>query len=46
MKTNSFSNGTELTYFQDRNCFMCKYYNYQDVEKSCQVEIKLSLGED
>lgn len=46
MKTNNFSNGTELVCFQDRNCFMCKHYNYKDVDKSCKVEIKLSLGDE
>lgn len=44
MKTIALSNGTECAMFQEKNCFICSKYNYEEPNESCEAEIKIGFG--
>ena len=39
-----FSCGTDFVLWLEKNCEKCRRYNYENPDKSCEVEIKLQFG--
>ena len=41
-----FSCGTDFAMWQERNCWKCRRFKYEEPDKSCEVEIKLTFGNE
>jgi len=46
MKTIKFANGTERDFFLENNCYQCKRYDCEDVDKTCQVGLKIEIAQE
>ena len=44
--TPQFLCGTDFMVWLEDNCEKCRRYNYENPDKSCEVEIKLQMGND
>ena len=46
MKTIKIANGIERDFFLENNCYQCKRYNWEDVDKTCQVGLKIEIAQE